>query len=143
MKTKQYFSGSIIIGDPSYFVNSEEDWEKCEYGKNMDRLGFTDFLFVEFPDDPQVVVDNSNKIIGGICQDSGVIVIVYLNELEKYNPNYLEAFYSDNNRTIIRNYKGEVGFKAVPVNVDGYDDKDTVIWGNGNVAFQSCYEEDF
>lgn len=142
MKTNQFFKGSIVIGDPCYFVNSEEDWQKCELGKQMDRLGFTDFLYVEYPDDPQIVVDNDNKIIGGICQDSCAIVVVYLNELEKYNPNYSEAFFSDKNRTIIENYEGEVGFKTVPVNVDGEDDEDTVIFGNGNVAFHSCYEED-
>ena len=46
-----------------------------------------------FPDDPQIVInDKTNDIIGGICQDSGVIVVVYKNELESYNPDY-ESFF--------------------------------------------------
>ena len=44
-------------------------------------------------DDPQIVInDKTNDIIGGICQDSGVIVVVYKNELESYNPDY-ESFF--------------------------------------------------
>ena len=72
------FKGSIVIGDPCYFVKNE-DWEKCEFGDRMDNIGFSDYMTIRFPDDPQVVIDEKNhNIIGGICQDSGYIVVVYL-----------------------------------------------------------------
>ena len=43
------FKGSIVIGDPSYFIKTEDDWERCEYGSNLAVLGFTDYLYLDFP----------------------------------------------------------------------------------------------
>lgn len=143
MNTKQHFKGSIVIGDPSYFINTDEDWELCEYGKRLDKIGFSDYLFIEFPDDPQVVInEKTHEILGGICQDSGVVAVVYKNELESYNSGYEKAFFSKKNRTIIENYDGDIEYKTVPVVVNGYKDTDTIISGNGNITFRSCYEED-
>ena len=140
MQDKKHFSGSIVIGDPSYFVNSDEDWEKCEYGENMSALGFTDFLRIEFPDDPQVVKDEATgEIIGGICQDSCVIVVVYKSELEAYNPDYEKAFGSEDNWTLVEEFDGEVSVDKVPYEDDEFD---TIIDGTGNKSFKSCYEED-
>ena len=143
MGKKQYFKGSIVIGDPSYFVNSESDWELCEFGKRLDELGFSDYLFIEFPDDPQIVInEKTREILGGICQDSGIISIVYKKELESYNPDYEKSFFSKNNRTIINDFEGEIEYRTVPLDINGYSDTDTVITGNGNITFKSCYEED-
>ena len=136
------FKGSIVIGDPCYFVKNE-DWEKCEIGDRMDKIGFSDYMTIRFPDDPQVVIDEKNRnIIGGICQDSGYIVVVYLDELKAYNENYEKAFGSEKNRTIIFDFDGEVTSQKVEVVIDGYKDFDTIISGIGNICFQSCYEED-
>ena len=52
------FKGSIVIGDPSYFIKTEDDWERCEYGSNLAVLGFTDYLYLDFPDDPQIVINS-------------------------------------------------------------------------------------
>ena len=143
MGKKQFFKGSIVIGDPSYFVKSESDWKLCEFGKKLDALGFSDYLFIEFPDDPQVVVnEKTREILGGICQDSGIITIIYKNELESYNPNYEKSFFSKNNRTIIDDFEGEIEYRTVPVNISGYSDTDTIITGHGNIIFKSCYKED-
>ena len=143
MSMKQYFKGSIVIGDPSYFVNSDEDWKISEYGQSLSKLGFTNYMVIDFPDDPQIVInDKTNAIIGGICQDSGIIVVVYKNELESYNPNYESSFFSKENRTIIDDFDGEIEYKTVPFIIDGYEDIDTIISGQGNISFKSCYEED-
>ena len=65
------FKGSIVIGDPSYFIKNEDDWERCEYGSNLAVLGFTDYLYLDFPDDPQIVINSdTGEVLGGICQDS-------------------------------------------------------------------------
>ncbi len=136
------FKGSIVIGDPSYFVK-DGDWEVCEYGDHMDKIGFSDYMTIRFPDDPQVVIDKKDgNIIGGIAQDSGYIVVVYLDELKAYNTDYEKGFWSEENRTIILNFDGEVSSERVEVIIDGYKDFDTIITGNGNICFQSCYEED-
>lgn len=141
---KKFFKGNIIIIDPCYFIKSEDDFELCsnngEDVSNLDlsKLGFTDYLCFEFPDDPQIVIEqNSKKIIGGICQDSCLMSVVYKNELQKYNPDYDEDLnLSVRNITIIENFIGDIEYKTVPIT------QDTVITGTGNVCFKSCYEED-
>ena len=35
---KKFFKGSIVIGDPGYFIKSDEDWEKCKFGKELSAL---------------------------------------------------------------------------------------------------------
>lgn len=139
MENSKYFKGSIVIGDPSYFVNNEEDWQKCEYGEAMDKLGFTDFMFIEFPDDPPKVRNKkTGEIYGGICQDSGVVVVVYKHELEKYNPDYEKGFFSKDNRAIIEDFEGVVSVTEESIG----EYTDTVIKGTGNLEFESFYEED-
>lgn len=139
---KVKFKGDIVIGDPCNIVKSDEDWALCEYGERMDKLGFTDFLCVEFPDDPPIVIDDNGNKLGAFCQDSGVIAVVYLSELEKYNPDYEKGFFDEDNRAIIRSFDGKVGYRIEPVNIDGYEDTDTVIFGEGNINFKTAYEED-
>ena len=56
------FKGSIVIGDPSYFIKNEDDWERCEYGSNLAVLGFTDYLYLDFPDDPQIVINSDTGV---------------------------------------------------------------------------------
>jgi hypothetical protein len=145
------FKGSIVIGDPSYFIKCEEDWERCEYGSNLAVLGFTDYLYLDFPDDPQIVINSdTGEVLGGICQDSCTVAVVYKSELEKYNPDYEkdfgQAYGLDNNRAVIENFDGEIDCKKVPVETEFCGDLetviDTVITGTGNINFRSCYEED-
>ena len=93
MDTRHYFKGCIVIGDPLYFVKSDEDWKTSEYGQHLSKLGFTGYMVMDFPVDPQIAVNKKTKdIIGGICQDSGIIAVVYKNELESYNPDYERSF---------------------------------------------------
>ena len=137
------FKGSIVIGDPSYFVKSDEDWERCDYGRNLAALGFTDYLYLDFPDDPQIVIStDTGEVLGGICQDSCSVAVVYKAELEKHNPDYEKAFGDIDNRTIIEDFDGEIACEVVPVETEYGSDTDTVITGTGNINFRSCYEED-
>ena len=139
MENSKNFKGSIVIGDPSYFANSEDDWQKCEYGEAMDKLGFTDYMFIEFPDDPpKVRIKKTGEICGGICQDSGVVVVVYKHELEKYNRDYEKGFFSKDNRAIIEDFEGVVSVTEESIG----EYTDTVIKGTGNLEFESFYEED-
>ena len=140
---KKNCKGSIVIGDPSYFIKSDNDYKLCQFGENLSELGFSDYLCIEFPDDPQVIMNtDSQKILGGICQDSGVLAVVYKNELQQYNPDYEAGFFSKKNRTIIENFTGCISYRTVDVVIDGIPDQDTVITGTGNINFRSCYEED-
>jgi len=42
------FKGDIIITDPCYIMkhddSSDRDWDKCNYGSNMEKLGITHYL---------------------------------------------------------------------------------------------------
>ena len=141
MCVRQYFNGSIVIGDPLYFVSSDEDWQMSEYGQHLSKLGFTAYMIMDFPVDPQIAVnDKTNDVIGGISQISGIIAVVYKSELESYNPDYERAFFSKENRMVIDDFEGEIEYKTV--SADGYEDADTVISGHGNISFRSCYEDD-
>lgn len=82
----------------------------------------------------------TQKILGCFCQDSGVIVVVYESELQKYNPDYETDFCFTYNRTIIENFTGDIEYKTVPV-TDDYADHTIVIIGTGNVCFRTCDEE--
>jgi hypothetical protein len=142
-KKMKRFKGSIVIGDPSYFIKSDDDYQRCEYGKKLSVLGFSDYLYLEFPDDPQIVINtDTGKVLGGICQDSCSVAVVYKSELEKHNPNYEEAFGDKSNRTVIEDFDGEIDCEIVPAETDYGSDTDTVITGTGNINFRSCYEED-
>ena len=39
------FKGDIIITDPCYIIKKDsEDWRKCDYGDNMEVLGFSNYI---------------------------------------------------------------------------------------------------
>ena len=59
MGARHYFKGSIVIGDPLYFVSSDEDREMSEYGQHLSKIGFTHYVVMDFPVDPQIAVNNS------------------------------------------------------------------------------------
>ncbi|MBO4493360.1 MAG: hypothetical protein J5724_03120 [Ruminococcus sp.] len=71
------------------------------------------------------------------------MTIVYKNELEAYNPDYEKSFFSNKNRAFIKAFEGETEYKTVSISVKGSEDTNTIIFGNGNISFRSCYEDDF
>ena len=143
MEKEKSFNGSIVIADPCYFVGSEDDWQKCEFGKRMDLLGFSDFLLIEFPDDIQVVIDSDTKeVLGGLCQDSCQLVVIYKDELKKYRNDYEKAFRTPENRTIIDDFIGKVGYRIEESTIDDETYEDTIVYGNGNRSFRSYDRED-
>ncbi|MCR5127891.1 MAG: hypothetical protein K6B69_07290 [Lachnospiraceae bacterium] len=143
MEKEKSFNGSIVIADPCYFVGSEEDWQKCDYGKRMDLLGFSDFLLIEFPDDIQVVIDSDTKeVLGGLCQDSCQLVVIYKDELKKYRNDYEKAFWTPENRAIIDDFIGKVGYRVEEVAVDDEIYEDTIVYGDGNRNFRSYDRHD-
>ena len=39
------FKGTIIITDPCYIIkDNTDDWDKCDYGENLEALGFTNYI---------------------------------------------------------------------------------------------------
>ncbi|MCR4692198.1 MAG: hypothetical protein K5739_12710 [Lachnospiraceae bacterium] len=124
-------------------MKSDEDWQKCEWGKRMDVLGFSAFLLIEFPEDSQLVFDcDTKELLGGVCSDSCQLVVVYKNELQQYRDDYEQSFYVEENRAIIDDFNGKVGYRVENVTVDDEVYEDIIIYGEGNRRFRSYNSED-
>ncbi len=131
---KKSFKGTIIIGDPCEMVKSEEDWQLSKYGKNLDKLGFKNYLFIEFEEECPIVKDSNNNELGSFCTDSALIVVTLLDELLQYNPQFDQHIEYPENWTVIENFEGIVsGFEK-----DGCK----FIQGKGNINFITTYPED-
>lgn len=150
------FKGTIIITDPCYVINKskEDDWEKSNYGHNMEALGintyFTedtlcgdwDCTTYKITEDPYKVINNfidaSEKgedygircsILGDFCADAGLVSVFNLDEVRKYNPDIDEWIASHNwYVTTIPDFDGEVNYY-----VDKQDSAHIV--GVGNINF--------
>lgn len=130
---KQKFNATIIIGDPCMMVKSEEDWETCDYGEQMDKLGFKNYLSVEFDEDAPDVVDDKGNVLGSFCTDSSMILVVPFDDLMKYNPDFNVHIEYPHSCTIIENFCGEVTYNT-------RNDTTTIV-GKGNANFKSVAEE--
>lgn len=133
------FSGDIIITDPMYVVISDEDWHNCEYGEELDVLGFTAFWTHDGADglENSLLNTDTGEMIGEFGSDSCMISVMLLDEVLAYNPTLLEEL-GDWCYIIIRNFDGEIDA------VDLEDDEDQ-FWklvGTGNINFESgCADE--
>ncbi len=113
---------SVVITDPGYLMKAcnpgsvdGDDWENCQYGEKMDRLGFhSGFLTIRngFGDGSWTVVNKKNgKKLGEIWADSGQTGIYLLEDAEKYNPD-APALHSTPEKShgaiILRNFTGKI-----------------------------------
>lgn len=120
-------TGDIIIGDPCEMVCTEEDWQLCEWGEHMEKLGINNYLYIDFKDEAQKIVDNSKNILGTFCTDSSAIVIMKLDDLLNYNKTFNQHIVFPENWTIIRKFKGTITSEFI-------NDR-CVIKGYGNICF--------
>ena len=137
------FDCDIIITDPCYVKNEYEDWDKCEYGYNFEVFGIKDYMTADtlYGDwGCHVFNIDTKEVIGQFCADAGLVSVINLDELKKYNPN-IEKWVEDHNwcATIIRNFKGRVYFRTYEetYNYNGEDwvDNFLQVEGIGNVNF--------
>lgn len=166
---------TIIITDPCYVVK-DEDWDKCEYGKRLDVLGFTNYVsestiygdwscttystprkdvenqieelfkldadrwdsFREYGEDSAQVKIYDDKIaeasvglkeIGRFCADAGMVCVLSLSEVVKYDPE-LPKWIATHPRcvTVIPDFDGVIDY-YVDSNEEAH------IYGIGNVNF--------
>ena len=148
--------GTIIITDPCDVINKskEDDLKKSDYGHNMEALGintyFTeDTLCGDLNCTTYKITINLYKVIhnflqaqvkgedygvdcsklGNFCVDSGLVSVILLDEVRKYNPSIDEWIAShDWCVTKIPNFNGEVHYY---VDEQGY----AHILGLGNINF--------
>lgn len=122
------FEGDVIIIDPCSVVTNNDDWHNCDFGCAMEKLGFTDFLYKESDSDGvlKVVDSDSGEIIGTVCTDSCVYVVLLFEELLRYNPGFSDHIRYPENCVILRDFSGDIVI-----------DNENRIAGTGNRNFRT------
>ena len=83
------FKGTIIITDPCYLIPNDTDYERTNYGKYLNKLGFTTFLVADtgFGDWNNTITKDDGTILGSFCADSGQVCVVLAEDATEYYPN--------------------------------------------------------
>ena len=108
--------GDIIITDPCYVLQNDEDWNKCRYGEDMSNLGIKHYIVRDtlYGDWSCTTFDsNTKQPIGEFCADAGMVGVFLLDEVLKYNPDFDYHINRPWTTTLIRNFKGAVSFQVV------------------------------
>lgn len=145
------FNGDIIITDPCYLSHNlldSEIWDNidADSGNEISKLGFTSYIWdttlygdwtcTVFEIDNSVINMSPNKInnkyllreLGTFTADAGLVGVFYLNEVLKFNPNFVDFIkQSPHSVTIIKQFKGSVHYQVV--------NKEVYLSGTGNINF--------
>ena len=132
-KNRKSFDGTIIIGDPCAMTKND-DWHVCDCGERFDLLGFKNYLYIRYEEFAPIVMDGKNNVLGRFCTDSGIVMVVLLDELKAYNPDFEEHLTHPENWTVIKNFKGKVEA--------GKRFGKYFIKGKGNINFRAVCETD-
>lgn len=135
------FDGDIIITDPCYIIrddSDDSDWEKCDYGDDMAAIGITKFMTRDtIYGDWSCTTFNSDtkEAIGQFCADAGLVSVILLSEVLKYNPSFDYHINRPWTTTLVKDFKGTVKFVIVEetwTNDDGdHTDYAVQVVGNG------------
>ena len=126
------FKGDIIITDPCY-ICKDEDWEKCEYGENMEALEIKNYICRDtLYGDWSCTTFNSDtgEKIGEFCADAGMVAVFLLDEVLKYNPEFDYHINRPWTTTLIEDFDGEAEFEVV--HSEGEYEEDTEYWNKGD-----------
>lgn len=89
------------------------DWEKCSYGDDLNTLGINHFMTRDtmYGDWSCSTYDtDTGKKIGEFCADAGLVSVISLEEVLKYNPAYDDHINKKWTTTWIKDFKGTVQF---------------------------------
>lgn len=110
-----------------------DDWERCEYGENMEELGIHTYLCRDtLYGDWSCTTFNTdtNDILGEFCADAGMVGVFLLDEVLKYNPEFDWYQTRPWTTTLIKNFDGEIDFE-----ID--DEENLHVIGTGNINFKT------
>lgn len=131
------FDGDIIITDPCYILRDGDshidDWEKCEYGDNMETIGIHNYMTRDtLYGDWSCTTFNTDtsEVIGQFCADAGLVSVFLLDEVLRYNPNFDYHINRTWTTTLIKDFKGTVKF--VVKREEGVYDETTKYWNAGD-----------
>lgn len=111
------FDGDIIITDPCYIIGDDDnDWSKCDYGNEMEKLGINHYMTRDtlYGDWSCTTFDiDTKESIGEFCADAGEVSVFLLDEVLKYNPKF--NYHTDKpwTTTLIKDFKGTVQFVVI------------------------------
>jgi hypothetical protein len=128
------FKGNIIITDPCYIINDEndDDWELCDYGRDLDQLGLSTYICRDtIYGDWSCTVFNTDtdREIGKFCADAGMVAVFLLDEVLQYNPKFNYHIDKPWTTTLIKNFEGDVSIDVVG--------EEVFVVGKGNINFKS------
>lgn len=109
------FKGDLIITDPAYVAKDQEDWDKCDYGDHMEKLGFQtclSALVTEGEEDLAGWSPDGKTCYGTFVTDSGVATAFLLEEILNYDPSFDEHLESPENTLWIPGFDGEILVKG-------------------------------
>ena len=135
--TAKHFKGDIIITDPCYIIKQDnEDWKKCDYGRDMNKLGIKNYLCGStiYGDWSCVTIDNkNNEKIGSFCADAGLVAVFLLDEVLKYNPNFNYHKEKPWTTTLIKDFDGYISINVKTIN----SEDEVFVVGKGNIDFHT------
>lgn len=115
-----------------------EDWERCDYGDNMEILGINNYLCAStiYGDWSCYTFDeDTGKTIGEFCADAGLVCVCLLDEILAYNPEFSNwAKEHEWCATIIENFTGEVWIRV---------DEDIETTQEESPEDEICYNENY
>jgi hypothetical protein len=143
------FKGTIVITDPCY-IDTKDDkiWSGDDIniftGKGLEKMGFTSYIWddtiygdwscttfqikEESKDKKTTQLENSDieKSIGNFCADAGLVGVFLLDEVLKFNPDFLHKD-GDHAATVIKDFDGDVQYEV--------NEETVQIRGRGNINF--------
>ena len=128
---KKYNKICDIIDNYNYNEIRVDDWRKCNYGDNMEVLGFTNYLVNStIYGDWSCTTFNSdtNEELGKFCADAGLVGVFLLEEVLKYNPNFDYHISKPWTTTLIKNFTGTI-------QITNPEEGIVSVVGEGNVNF--------
>ncbi len=94
-------------------AENPDDWEVCDYGSNMEALGINHFMTRNtiYGDwSCSTYNTDTKRKIGSFCADAGLVSVILLEDVLKYNPSYDDHLKKKWTTTWIKNFKGTVKF---------------------------------
>ena len=107
-ETKAYYDA-----DHAYFNNPKCDWERCDMGYAMDKLGFKTWLTRDtlYGDAAFSVVDvDSDEEIGEFYVEGGSFAVVALDELRNYYPELVDGIEENDEVVLVKDFKGTIQY---------------------------------
>ena len=124
---------TIVVTDPCYLMKDVPDWDKCSLGSRLFRFGFTSektkVSRTGWGDGVwEIFNENTKEIYGQFAADSGQTGIFSLDEILRYNPDFLDMKHLVHLATIFWDFTGDIDMKFKKTKLGN---EEIVVFGKG------------